>query len=123
MVKSAYALQKLRIQTGLRLCANFRSELKTDEDEEGELSKEAKELIKELYATYKRLCDGVARRRTLPAERGFKGDGVITDFAGLVICHTYFELERQEREAFRLMGEVLDTIPIYSKWLKQQIGI
>jgi len=130
MVKSAYALQKLRIQTGLRLCANLRAKLKdeaptetlVDADAE-DLSADAKKLIKDLYAAYRRLTDGVAKRRTLPAERGFQGEGVISDFAELVIAHSYFELERQEREQFRLMGEVLDTIPVYKHWLGKQVGI
>ena len=121
MVKSAYAIQKLRIQTGLRLCANFRSQLKDDPDDE-ELSAEAQELIKELYASYKKLTEGVAKRRTLPKEHGFVGDDVITDFAALVIAHTYFQLEKQEEECFRLLGEALEPIPIYG-WLKQQRGV
>lgn len=123
MVKSTYALQKLRVQTGLRLCANLRAKLRDEDDDEGELGPEAQALIKELYASYRRLTDGVAKRRTLPAERGFHGDEVITDFAELVICHSYFELERQERESFKLMGEVLDTVPIYTAWLSRQRGI
>src|SRR5262245_49315479 len=121
MVKSAYALQKLRIQTGLRLCANLRAKLKeneppesVDEDAE-ELSPKAQKLIKDLYADYRRLTDGVARRRTLPAEHGFEGAGVISDFAELVIAHSYFELDRQEKEQFRLMGEVLQTVPVYEQ--------
>lgn len=122
MVRSAYALQKLRIQTGLRLCANLRQKLKTDPDDD-ELPEEAKALIKELYASYRLLTEGAAKRRTLPRERGFKGEGVITDFAELVIAHTYFELERQERECFRLLEEVLDPIPIYDTWLRDQRGI
>jgi hypothetical protein len=131
IVKSAYALQKLRIQTGLRLCANLRAKLKEStppdedmlDDEKEELSPKAKQLIKDLYTAYRRLTDGAAKRRSLPREEGFTGEGVISDFAELVIVHSYFELERQEREQFSLLGEVLETIPIYQQWLRDQIGI
>jgi len=34
MTRRAYALQHLRIQTGLRLCANFRDKLKESVEEE-----------------------------------------------------------------------------------------
>src|SRR5262245_13294634 len=129
-VKSAYALQKLRMQTGLRLCANLRAKLKGTVGDDGlldpeteELSADAQKLIAELYVVYKRLTDGVAKRRTLPRERGFVGESIISDFAELVIAHTYFEILRQEREQFRLLGEVLDTLPIYVHWLKPQEGI
>src|SRR5262249_33999923 len=70
MVRGAYDLQLLRIQCGLRLCANFRAKLKLHEGEEpaddGELSPEAERLVDTLKASYRRLTDGVARNRTLP---------------------------------------------------------
>jgi hypothetical protein len=40
-----------------------------------------------------------------------------------VLIHGYNELEKQEREQSRLVGEELDTIPIYAQWLKDQRGI
>ncbi|HEX8836274.1 MAG TPA: hypothetical protein VF748_05000, partial [Candidatus Acidoferrum sp.] len=67
MVRGAYDLQKLRIQMGLRLCANFRARLGTPEvSDEGELSNEALGIIAQLKQSYGRLTDGVARNRTLP---------------------------------------------------------
>src|SRR5215831_1959603 len=86
MVKGAYDLQALRIQAGLRLCANFRAKLKKMKGEaaevvgeDGELSEEALEIIKELKESYKRLTEAVVskRGRTLPAEKGFVGDELI----------------------------------------------
>jgi hypothetical protein len=40
-----------------------------------------------------------------------------------VLIHGYNELEKREREQFRLIGEELDTSPIYAQWLKDQRGI
>jgi hypothetical protein len=128
MTRGVYALQKLRIQTGLRLCANFRDKLKenVDEDEDaetGELSEKAQKIIDILKAEYRRLTEGVARNRTLPRREGFVGSGVISDFTELVLLHQYEALEKQEREHFRHLGEALEAFPIYIDWLEHQRGI
>jgi len=119
------------VATGLRLCANFRDklmfdekDLEPDEDgEEGELGERALGLLADLKARYVRLTDGIARNRTLPAKEGFTGDGVISDYAELVLVHQYLGIERQEREQFRLMGDALEDVPIYVAWLDQQKGV
>jgi len=85
MVRGAYDLQKLRVQTGLRLCANFRAKLKVngaeeEEPEDGELGEDAKKVVDLLKASYVRLTDGVARNRTLPTEKGFRGDELISEY-------------------------------------------
>jgi hypothetical protein len=74
-VRGSYDLQALRMQMGLRLCANFRARLKEkiEEDMEGvddepDLSEEALKVIDELKSSYRRLTDGVAKNRTLPDE-------------------------------------------------------
>jgi len=128
MVRGAYALQKLRIQSGLRLCANFRDKLMVEAEameptEEGELGKKAIKVLDDLKARYARLTDGIARNRTLPAREGFVGDGVISDFVELVLIHQYQGIEKQEREQFRVMGETLELVPIYREWLRDQRGI
>jgi hypothetical protein len=128
MVRGTYALQKIRIQTGLRLCANFRDKLKQDPveeepTEEGELSERAQSIIDVLKADYRRLTDGVARNRTLPRREGFVGAGVISDFSELVIIHQYLALEREERAQFRFIGEELEAVPIFVEWLDKQRGI
>ena len=136
MTFSAYDLQKLRIQTGLRLCANFRSRLKliikgTDEpdpeipeDEEDEEKKEAMEIIKHLKEAYTRLTDGIVKRhRTLPEEKAFKGDPLITSFAELVLIHNYIQLEKDERQQFSTFESALNAIPIYTDYLKGVVGI
>src|SRR4051794_35882377 len=117
MVRGAYSIQRIRIQTGLRLCANFRNKLKvTGEiktEDEDELSEKAKKIIDILKQDYRRLTEGVARNRTLPRREGFVGAGVISDFTELVLIHQYESLERQEREHFRHIGEALEGVPIW----------
>jgi len=80
-------------------------------------------LIDELRGIYARLTDGVARNRTLPKREGFVGDGVVSDFTELVLIHQYFTVEKQEREQFRLLGETLELVPVFTGWLRDQVGI
>jgi hypothetical protein len=128
MTKGAYDLQMLRIQTGLRLCSNFRNKLRIEaegeiESETGELGKKAQDLIKKLKDEYALLTKGVAKNRTLPARAGFVGTGVISDYTELALVHQYTTLEKQEAQHFRQLGEALSELPIYKRWLQHQIGI
>ncbi len=127
MVKGAYDLQALRMQAGLRLCANFRAKLKDlpgdDEEVEDELSAEALKVIDLLKASYRRLTDGVARNRMLPAEKGFAGDELISTFTELTLVDQYIRLELQETVQFRQMEATLAKIPIYTNYLCYQRGI
>lgn len=125
MTFSVYDLQMLRIQTGLRLCANFRSKLgliddPTTKDEEKE---EAKKIIVQLKQSYTRLTDGIARNRTLPEESGFVGDELISTYTELVLVDQYMRVEKNERQQFNQFDHVLKQIPIYNEYLKDVVGI
>jgi len=131
MVRGAYDLQQLRIQTGLRLVANFRAKLKdqsppnepAEDTPEDELSVEAQVLVRQLKETHRRLTDGVARNRTLPAQKGFEGDELISTFAELALVDEYLRLEQEEGRQFRLLEGVLEGIPIYDTYLKGVRGV
>lgn len=127
-VVSAYDLQMLRMQTGLRLCANFRHKLKPTAEEAKpengeELSEEAQILIKTLTNSYRRLTDGIARNRTLPAEKGFTGDELITSYAELVLVHAYVSIEKNEVQQFAQFKSILNQFPVYTEYLEKQVGI
>jgi hypothetical protein len=121
MVRGAYDLQALRIQSGLRLCANFRAKLEPEAS--GELDEEGEKIVDQLKLSYRRLTDGVARNRSLPSEKGFEGDELISTFAELVLVDQYVRLEQQEVKAFSQMVSVLDSIPVYSAYLKGVTGV
>ena len=128
MCRGAYDLQHLRMQSGLRLCANFRSKLGVDEEaetetEDGELSERAESVLAQLRESYTRLTDGIARNRTLPAAKGFTGDALISTHAELTLVYQYMELEKQELRLFRLLEPNLEAFPIYTKYLRDQRGI
>jgi hypothetical protein len=131
MVRGAYDLQMVRMQVGLRLCANFRSKLTDQEpddpDEEGgdekEMSEKAKKLIEQLKASYATLTMAVAKNRTLPDEKNFKGDHLISTFSELVLVDQFTRVEKQEAIHFRQLEKQLSKIPIYNDFLEKQIGV
>ncbi|SRR5258706_4587435 len=129
-VRGVYDLQMLRIAGGLRLCANFRAKLNLletdagdDTEEETAEEKEAKKVIELLKESYRRLTDGVARNRTLPAAEGFVGDELISTHAELILVDLYLDLEKNEAKQFRQLTAVLNPIPIYRHWLRDQDGV
>lgn len=129
MVKGSYDLQALRMQAGLRLCANFRAKLKTDFDERteevpsDELGPEALNVIRSLKDSYRRLTDGIAKNRTIPTEQGFSGDELIAEYTELVLVDQYIKLEQQEQAQFRQLTTTLEKIPVYNEYLVSVRGV
>lgn len=138
MVRSAYQLQMLRIQTGLRLAINFRQKLSISADEPleqkvnpdddeadapKELSEKALTILDELKRSYRLICTGVAKHKDLPSAKGFVGNGLITTYAEAVLVHQYLALEREEAKQFKAMMGVLERIPIFVEWLSKQSGV
>jgi hypothetical protein len=132
MVKGSYDLQALRMQAGMRLCANFRAKLHVAETEAGpdddnkpsdELSADALKIIDQLKDSYRRLTDGIARNRTIPTEKGFKGDELISDYTELMLVDQYIRLESQETVQFNQLIFTLRKIPIFNKYLEGVRGI
>jgi len=125
MVSGAYDLQMLRMQAGLRLCANFRAKLgliKPDPQSEA-AEEEAEKIIDRIRTSYRTLTEGVARNRTLPEREGFTGDELISDYSELVLTNQFFQIERQERVQFQQLLLLLEGIPIYDTYLSQVYGI
>ncbi len=129
-VKGAYDLQMLRMQAGLRLCANFRSKLglgekkKDDADPyEAEEDEEVIAILDRVKASFRRLTDGIAKHRTIPSKEEFKGDELISEYAEIVLVKQYLELEKQERGAFAALPVLLEDYPIYSDYLADLTGI
>lgn len=117
VVRGAYDLQKLRIQTGLRLVATFKAKLgQSPGEKETELDSDAQKLIKDLRQSYERISDGVVRR-------SFKGDGLIDSLSEFALVGQYIRLDDAESSAFANLGKVLKTVPIYNHFLADVKGI
>jgi hypothetical protein len=118
MVRSAYDLQKLRIEMGNRLVAQFKAKLggQPGKKEKDTIDEEGQDLLEELKARFKKLTEGVAKE--LPAKRQWKGDDLISSYTEGILLYNYVTLERDEAKQFRLLESTLDEFPIYNEFLK-----
>ncbi len=112
IVRGAYDAQKLRIETGNRLVANFRAKLglNTEADDT-----EATNVLKELERRFRLITDGVA---SITRKRSFAFDGVISSYAELSFVAHYLELKTVEARIFRDLERALEGFPIYEAFLK-----
>jgi len=123
MVRGGYDIQKLRIQCGNRILANYKAKLgQAPGKPEDELSEEAKELLKNLRAAYARLADAVVNTPRFKAQ-DFKGDEVISNYTEFCLIAQYIELDTYEKKHFKRLEDILMEFPIYSRWLADIRGI
>ncbi len=121
LVRGIYDLQKLRIQMGNRVVANFKAKLGQDPgSSEEELDLEAQKLLKQIRTHFARMTDAVV---TLPKRSEFKGDEVISTYAELVLISGYLDIEVKERQLFGLLAKALEDYSIYTEYLKDIKGI
>lgn len=110
IVRGAYNLQSLRVQTGNRVCAAFKFKLGQlpSVSEEDALSAEAKKLLDDLRSEYKLLGSAVAQfKKTKGDPKPFAGGKLIESETELVLVEQYLDLEDQEKRAAELKGEDL----------------
>jgi|SRR5690606_22382316 len=132
MVRGTYDLQKLRVGTGNRIAANFRSKLGIQSSQpEEDLEDDEDAILKQLRLSYKRITDGIVANANktdeddlrLPSEKSFKGDALISHYTELVLVHEYMELLKREEKQFRTFMKFIKKFPIYDKWLKDVKGV
>lgn len=128
LVRGAYDVQKLRIQMGNRIVANFKAKLgQAPTTSEDELDDNGKEILKDLRMRYSKITDGVSavlnRTRIFPRQSEFKGDKVISTYTELCLLAQYIELETDENRHFSRLESVLAEYPIYTQYLKKVKGI
>jgi hypothetical protein len=125
IVSGVYQLQKLRIQTGNRIAANFRAKLGLlPSDDEKKLEKQDQETLAVLRMAYRRLTDGIVEGKLVPVNR-FKPDdeGVITTYTELCLVDQYIGLEREEAKHFRNLEKTLVEFPIFTEYLTHLRGV
>lgn len=121
LVRGTYDIQKLRIQMGNRIVANFKAKLGQQPSKpEEEMDAEGKTVLKQLRESYKKLTDGVTM---FPRQAKFKGDEVISSYTELVLFSQYCDLEANEDKHFRLLEQSLREFPIYREFLLEVKGI
>lgn len=114
IVRGIYDIQTLRIQTGNRISANFRSKLgqKAGQNEDN-LEVDARLLIKSLTASYKRITDGITRINA----KKFKGDGIIDSFAELALVRQYLILDEEEKAQLNWLKKIVEIHPLWDGFL------
>lgn len=120
IVRGAYDVQKMRIETGNRLVAQFKQKLGQQPGEsEDTLDADAKVLLKDLREAFEKITDGVTTltRAKIPE------DGLVSSFTELVLLDRYFELEAAESKHFRNLKHALKEHPIYNEFLEGVRGI
>ena len=121
LVRGAYDIQKLRIQTGNRLVANFKSKLgQKPQESEKTLDAEATLILNQLRAHYKKITDGVTK---FPTQAKFKGDEVISSFTELCLTRQYVVMDAEEAQHFKNLKGMLAVFPIYSEFLLSVKGV
>ncbi len=120
VVRGCYDLQKLRIQTGLRLVATFKVKLgQAPSTPEVELDAEAKELLDTIRLAYTRISDYLAEK----PRAQFKADGVINTFTEYALAAHYFHLLEVEESQFAYLGKILKDVPVYKNFLAGVLGV
>ena len=111
ITRSAYDIQKLRIEMGNRLCANFRAKLGLNEDAD---DTEGRDVLKDLERRFRLITDGIVQ---ITRRRKFKYDGVITSYAELSLISHYLALKTEEARTFRTLEIALEDVPICVEFL------
>jgi hypothetical protein len=119
-VKGAYDLQALRIMSGNRLVANFKSGLGINPSTKEEDNKEATTVLNQLKAEYKLLTDGVVDR--LPNVSELKRGKLISSKAEAVLVQSYLRLLREEKSQLYQLKVFLSEYPIWTTYLQPDIS-
>lgn len=116
LVRASYDLQKLRIQLGNRIVANFKAKLGQEPGErESVIDAEGQLILKGLRKSYKKLTDGV---KTFPRHATFKGDGVIDDYGELLMIDSYVRMEQQEHDLVTRLAKIVGEFEIWLDFLE-----
>lgn len=122
-VRGVYDLQKLRIQIGNRLVAQFKVKLGyvPGTTEEESIEENEMEIIKDMRQSYRKITDGI--KKELLSKKQFKTEGIISDYAELVMVHRYIQMENQETSQFGQIGTMLEDHPLWQTFLKDVAGV
>jgi len=121
MVRGLYDIQKLRIQMGNRIVANFKAkELgQIAGKNEDELGGEEQQILALLRARFKKITDGV---KAFPPKGKFKPDEVISSYSELCLMRSYISLETEEHTMTLQLRHSLNEFLIYTEFLKDVRG-
>lgn len=125
VVRGTYDLQRLRIQMGNRVTANFKAKLGSGPKAltEKQLEKEAQKLLGDLRASHKRITDAIIEKYKGVTPKNFIGDELISTYTEYVLVNQYTELIKQEESQFSSIPTILAGNPVYDNFLEGVAGV
>ncbi len=121
IVRGAYDIQKLRIQTGNRIVAQFKAKLgqRPGHTEAEDIDEEGQEVLKDLRAEFSKMMDGVKSVKLAT----FKASPLISSFTEFSLLQQYFDLEQTEKQHFKNLEKILAEYPVFTEFLDKITGI
>ncbi len=125
MVRGAYDLQKLRVQSGLRIVAAFKVTLgQMPSHSEEELNDEAKDILKDLRKEYDRITDALTENgKKRPTKAFFTGYKLISGETEYSLIKEYVRLLEAEEQQFKDVGKALKSFPVWTEFLESVRGV
>lgn len=124
VINSIYAMQKLRIETGNRIYANFRIKLLGEEvglsDEE--LDNEIIPSLDDLVTEAERITDWMIENKKRISTYFKNSEGFITSETEHTLVSQYKMLIEGEKNMIKALTKDLKEVPIYTEWLSKQKG-
>lgn len=128
IVRGVYDLQKMRIETGNRLVAAFKSKLGiVPGQKEDDADEEQVKLLNVIKMSFDSITEGVL---TIPTMKSFqkkleklKEPTLISSYAELTLSAQYFQLLRDEQEQFKRLGDLVSEVPIWTHFLEGVRGV
>jgi hypothetical protein len=121
MVRSLYDLQKLRIQMGNRIVAQYKSKLGQvpGKKETDTLSAEDMKMLTRLRVSYKRITDGIVK---VPSPKSFVGDELITSYTEFCLIQQYIAVEQAEEQQKVHLKYLVHQEPLWQEFLEDVKG-
>lgn len=122
LVSTAYQLQELRIQSGLRVVGNAKIKLGQEPGtKEEDLDNTAQDILSQIRASHDRISDALGGR-AIRKGATFPGDGLLTDKAEYTLAQTYFMLLDREEATFKLFDTIVESHPM-GPWFESVRGV
>jgi hypothetical protein len=123
LVRGAYQIQKLRMQMGNRICAQWKVRMGQEPGEsEDEMPEENRGVLEELRTEFARLTDGLVSSR-MPGQAKLGASKLISSATEFALVEQYIEMEKTEARHFSRLGAALKGIPIWDGFLLGVKGV
>lgn len=119
-VNGFYSMQSTRIKVGNAVVGNFKSKIGQEPSKsEDTLDADAKLLLSNLRASYKKITDGIVNM----TPRKFKKDGLIDAYSEFSLVQQYVNLVDAEDAAFKQIEYSVKEFPIWKRFLEDVKGV